>query len=319
MRAKADVLSTGGRPGGAPSAADQDESGRMTRRTMITRAGALTLAGTDPKPWSRSLGRGRPIVFLHGWMMDHRDERRTFEPIFVRRRGWRRVYLDLPGMGRTPADPSIRNLDDMLARVLDAIERLVGDEPFALCGTSAGALLARGVAAKLPEQVDGLLLRAPLIEPEDSRRDVSPVQPLHVDPAAMANLPPALQDQLGSPPIQTPSYLAALIAKHSETVAPAMAAANRAFLDPIRNDPQRYRLSLDLEAQPFTGPALVVAGRLDQSVGFRDAWRVASRMPRATFVVLDRAEHGLPVDQNEIFAALVGDWLDRLEETRRLR
>jgi hypothetical protein len=28
--------------------------------------------------------------------------------------------------------------------------------------------------------------------------------------------------------------------------------------------------------------------------------------------MLDRAEHGLPIDQQAVFAALVRDWLDRV-------
>jgi hypothetical protein len=37
--------------------------------------------------------------------------------------------------------------------------------------------------------------------------------------------------------------------------------------------------------------------------------------PRGTFVVLDRAGHGLGVEQEDLFRALVGEWLDRVEET----
>jgi len=54
----------------------------------------------------------------------------------------------------------------------------------------------------------------------------------------------------------------------------------------------------------------------DASVGFRDAWRLMSKLPRATFVVLDQAEHGLLVDQQDLFAALVRDWLGRVEEAQ---
>ena len=64
----------------------------------------------------------------------------------------------------------------------------------------------------------------------------------------------------------------------------------------------------------FDGPSLIVTGRLDDSVGFRDAWRLVPKLTRATFVVLDRAEHGLPIDQQTLFEALVVDWLDRLSE-----
>jgi hypothetical protein len=51
-------------------------------------------------------------------------------------------------------------------------------------------------------------------------------------------------------------------------------------------------------------------------VGYRDAWTILERYPRATFAVLDRAGHNLAIEQERLFAALVGEWLDRVEEAR---
>jgi len=59
-------------------------------------------------------GEGRPIVFLHGWTMDHRVEMADYEKIFAARPGWRRIYPDLPGMGRSAAGDGIRTQDDVL-------------------------------------------------------------------------------------------------------------------------------------------------------------------------------------------------------------
>lgn len=36
--------------------------------------------------------------------------------------------------------------------------------------------------------------------------------------------------------------------------------------------------------------------------------------PRASFAVLDRAGHSLHLEQRGLFEALVGEWLDRVEE-----
>lgn len=95
--------------------------------------------------WTRTEGSGCNIIFIHGWTMNHRDEARTYGPIFAGTSGWRRNYLDLPGMGHTSASPDIHDMDGMLAAVLNAIEVFVGSERFLLAGTSAGAYLALGV------------------------------------------------------------------------------------------------------------------------------------------------------------------------------
>jgi pimeloyl-ACP methyl ester carboxylesterase len=49
-------------------------------------------------------------------------------------------------------------------------------------------------------------------------------------------------------------------------------------------------------------------------VGYRDAWGLLERYPRATFVTLDRAGHALAEEQPTLFRVLVHEWLDRVEE-----
>ncbi|MEO5965272.1 MAG: hypothetical protein ABIR11_07385 [Candidatus Limnocylindrales bacterium] len=61
-------------------------------------------------------------------------------------------------------------------------------------------------------------------------------------------------------------------------------------------------------------PALIVAGRQDSIVGYRDGWSILEHLPRATFAVLDRAGHALEREQSALFKALAGEWLDRVEE-----
>jgi pimeloyl-ACP methyl ester carboxylesterase len=68
----------------------------------------------------------------------------------------------------------------------------------------------------------------------------------------------------------------------------------------------------DVDACPFNGPVLVVTGRQDSAVGFRAQWRLLERFPRSTYAVLDRAGHNAQVEQPEVFAALVREWLERV-------
>ncbi|MGH3814440.1 MAG: alpha/beta fold hydrolase, partial [Pseudonocardiaceae bacterium] len=52
--------------------------------------------------------------------------------------GYRRIYPDLPGMGRTPASETIRSADDVLEVLLAFIDGVVGDQPLLVSGHSAG-------------------------------------------------------------------------------------------------------------------------------------------------------------------------------------
>jgi pimeloyl-ACP methyl ester carboxylesterase len=261
-------------------------------------------------------GDGRPVLFIHGWTLDHRYEVADFEPIFRQRQGWRRVYLDLPGMGQTPARDWITNQDDMLGVVLSFIDQVLPQTRFAVVGSSSGAYLARGVVYHRAALLDGVLLRVPLIVADDTKRTLPPSAPLIQDPKLVARLDPDGVDGLSEVLIQREGYIAALRSKHQTTVQAAQQLADMAFLGRIRSDASRYAFSFDVDAlpAPCRAPTLIIAGRQDGAVGYRDAWSIVENYPRGTFVVLDRAEHALPVEQTSVFHALVNEWLDRIEE-----
>lgn len=265
-------------------------------------------------------GAGQPILFIHGWTTAGAVEANDFEPVFadVATTPFERIYLDLPGMGSSPA-AGIQSLDDILARLEAFVtEYLVPRGPFLLVGTSCGAYLARALAWTFPDFVAGLLLRVPLVQPESMKRDLPSQGVAVADPALMASLSATEQARLGDVPVQTPRYLALLRQRLESVIFPAVAQADHTVLGPIREDPNRYvlRALVHTPLQPFRRPTLILTGRQDMDVGFRDAWnQLLDGYPRATFVALDRAGHGLPVDDERLlFMALVRDWLRRVVE-----
>lgn len=52
-------------------------------------------------------------------------------------------------------------------------------------------------------------------------------------------------------------------------------------------------------------------------MGYRDAWDILESYPRATFAVLDRADHVWPIETPNLLAALVEDWLARIALAER--
>ena len=133
-------------------------------------------------------GEGRPILFLHGWTMDRRVEMADYERIFATRPGWRRLYPDLPGMGRSVAKGGLANQDDVLEALLAFIDHVLPAGRFVLAGTSGGGYLARAVAARRRSRIAGLLLRVPCIFAEDARRTVPSFRALVRTTASMASL-----------------------------------------------------------------------------------------------------------------------------------
>lgn len=265
---------------------------------------------------AREFGEGLPVLIIHGWQMEGRVEELDFEPIFNQTPGLRRIYVDLPGMGTTPAN-NVQDLDDIYHRLVQFIDSRIGTSRFLLVGTSCGGYLARAIAQKYLQQVDGLLLRVPLIEPTDSQRDLDAVQPVAANEQLMSNLSADDRTLLGNVLVQTPAYVQALKTKSEQVICPAVKAADKKVLGPIRADPQRYRLSCSLdESTQFFAPTLIVCGRHDGTVGYRDSLRLLELYPRSTYVVLDRGTHGLPIDETGVFEALVRDWITRVHEWR---
>lgn len=95
-------------------------------------------------------------------------------------------------------------------------------------------------------------------------------------------------------------------------IASAMAAAD---LEAVARTEAAYAFVEDVDTigDPYEGPALVIAGRQDSVVGYRDALRLVDRYARSTFAVLDVAGHSLIVERPAVVASLVADWLDRVE------
>jgi len=92
-------------------------------------------------------GAGRPVVVLHGAGVDHREAEACFEPVLEGVSDLRRIYPDLPGMGRTIAPETLGSADDVLDTLLDFADAVTGGRPLLLIGHSAGGYYARAMAA----------------------------------------------------------------------------------------------------------------------------------------------------------------------------
>ncbi|MCU1678091.1 MAG: alpha/beta hydrolase family protein, partial [Frankiales bacterium] len=108
-------------------------------------------------------GAGRPVLVLHGSGVDHREAEACFEPLLDGVAELRRIYPDLPGMGRTSAPETMRSADDVLDTLLDFADEVTGGQSHLLIGHSAGAYFAQAMAARRPAQVAGLALVCPLL------------------------------------------------------------------------------------------------------------------------------------------------------------
>jgi pimeloyl-ACP methyl ester carboxylesterase len=197
-------------------------------------------------------GTGRPVLVLHGAGVDHREAEACFE-LAIDGAGLRRIYPDLPGMGRTIAPQTLRSADG----VLDTLLKGVRDVPEHRVVAGSG-------------EIGDDVFRSYFV-------------------------------------IQTPEMLE----RYERLIAPAAALVDQAALERIG---ERWALTPD-HAPVYAGPTVVVAGRLDSTVGYGAAADLASRYPHASLAVVDDAGHALPHEQPELLRALLAEWLARVERS----
>jgi pimeloyl-ACP methyl ester carboxylesterase len=219
---------------------------------------------------------------LHGSPSDHARAMREVDPAFRGRRQWRRIYPDLPGHGRTPGSPTVRDMDDYLATVLQFVDVVTQRQRFCIGGISFGAYLALAVARKRRTRLDGLLLSVPEIHhgPTEDRQD----------------------EAHRTPSIQTPPDLARGLPAYREDTAWLQSLPFRdVSFDLYRGHPE------------LRVPTLVLLGRQDAPFRSAQYWRLLPQLPRATFAILDGAGHRLWTDRRALARHLVRDWLDRVD------
>jgi pimeloyl-ACP methyl ester carboxylesterase len=255
---------------------------------MGTRAGRAAIHHVEH-------GVGRPVIVLHGAGVDHREVEACFEPVLAGATGLRRIYPDLPGMGRTVAPVELSSAEDVLEALLGFAGEVTDGAPYVLVGHSAGAYFAQAMASRSPGLVTGLALVCPLLP---DLRDI----PEHRVVVGSGDLGDAefrsyfvIQDEN-------------MLDRYERFVRPAAALVDEAALERIgaRWELARY------DGPAYCGPTLVVAGRRDSTVGHAAAVDLLGHYPHASLAVLDDAGHALPHEQPDVLRALVSEWLARI-------
>ena len=192
--------------------------------------------------------------------------------------GYRRIYPDLPGMGRSATDGLTCNND--VAKLLgDLIEQLA-ERPAVLLGHSYGAYLARGVAAQRPDVVLGLALLCPVAE---RSANVPGHDVVRQDRDAYDELEPAQRSGFDEHFV---GRTRATARRYRDHVVPSATLVDEAGLGRIFS-----AWSVDVGSQPCTSPTMIATGRRDSVVGYTDAVDRLERYPQATLAVIEDAGH----------------------------
>ncbi|MBY8980976.1 MAG: alpha/beta hydrolase [Candidatus Lokiarchaeota archaeon] len=254
-------------------------------------------------------GDGYPVLMLHGWTVDHRIMKGCMEPLFETRPNYKRIYFDLPGMGKTKGEDWIKGTDDYLKIIIEFVNKIIPNESFIVVGESYGGYLARGLIKEKQNSIDGILFLVPVIIPHREQRDLPEHVILMKDENVVSKLSPFEREGFEN--------IATVInqkvwERGSEEGMSGISIADMKFLDKAGEN-YAFSFNIDLINEKFNKPTLFLLGRQDSTVGYRDAWKIIENYPRATYAILDTAGHILQIEQEELFNVLTNDWLDRVE------
>lgn len=259
------------------------------------------------------IGKGKPIIMIHGFMLDHRVMTGCMEPVFNGLNQYKRIYFDLPGMGKSENPAWVANADCMLDIVIDFINEIIPGENFLLAGESYGGYLSRGVVYKMKDKVDGLLLLCPVIIADNKKRNVPDQEVLYQDQSMAGKVAQEDAEDFYSNAVVLSETV---YERYRKEIRSGIKIADNTFLTKLKDEGYEYTFDAKLKSIKFNKPTLFLLGRQDSCVGYKDAWGILEDYPRATFAVLDRAGHNLQLESEELFHSLVKEWLYRIEELK---
>lgn len=233
------------------------------------------------------VGRGDPLILIHGLADDHRAWRRTLPALLMERRV---LLYDLRGHGESSlggADGSLRQLSEDLVALMDAI----GLERATFAGFSLGGTVAMRLAIDHPERVAALALVA------TSSRVGRAAREWYLARAAMVadgatELRQTLDGDTADVYRNQPEELADGLAIRRQSTKDVRGYGNAcSAMAALHEHP------LDPELGAINAPTLIVAGDRDQHCPPRAAELIAAGIPGSTMTVIAGSGHPIPVEQ----------------------
>lgn len=259
---------------------------------MRTQTGDVTTAWFE-------LGRGTPLVLIHGLADDHRAWRRCLPGLALRHR---LLLYDLRGHGQSSLgrpDGSLAQLGRDLASLLDAL----GLVRTSIAGFSLGGTVAMRFAIDHPDRVVRLL---PVATSSRVGRAAAQWYASRAElaeqgsPELGATIEADTRAMFAGAPEQFADHW--LIRRQSTADARGYANACRAMAG-LNGSP------LDPELGRISAPALVIAGDRDELCPPRAGEIITNGIRGSRLEVVAGSGHQIPLEQPELLSGLIGDFL----------
>lgn len=272
--------------------------------TALPRTTALPATAWTFDDWTfgvHEVGRGRPVVLMHGLLTDSR----VWTPVTDElARSHRTLAIDAPGHGYSPLRPVGFTLEDEADALIAWAERELA-EPAVWIGHSMGGMKAMRIALARPDLVRALVLVStqPYAEPDRTRHPYEAMvetvrtdgmSPDLADVVARMNFARSFRDDERVRP-----WLEHFLTIDGEEISGACQAVYR-------------RGDISSRLAEICAPTLVVHGRDDVPIRLAVAQEWAALLPHAQLVVLPDVGHTPPCERPVELAEVIGRFVNSL-------
>jgi pimeloyl-ACP methyl ester carboxylesterase len=243
-------------------------------------------------PCADDVDRRVALVCVHGSSFG----RGTWQPCLatlVATGRYRPIALDQPGHGGS-SGPACRSVDELGTNVAGFVDALDVPRPFVYLGHSLGGAVGQWYQQQRPDDVAALGL-------------ISTSPGFTVDADTLArwkadglDYPVERLDAIVSPSADAETRSQVMAARADTTID-----ALHGDLDAIAGWQNPGWLAIDI-------PVLVVTADADTPAIQDYTRRWADGLPRATFASIPRAGHMMPIEQPELTAGVIVEWLDHV-------
>ena len=245
------------------------------------------------------VGRGDPLVLVHGLGDDHRAWRKVLAPLALRHRV---LLYDFRGHGQSSvgdADGTLAQLAGDLVALLDQL----GVERADLCGFSLGGTIVMKTAIEHPERVRRLVPVATSSRVGRAAAEWYAARAEMVRTGA-ADLRATLEQDTRDVYANAPAEFDDGWLIRSQSTADPRGFGNAcAAMARLKEEP------LDPDLPRVQAPTLVVAGDRDQHCPPKAAEQIEAGIPGSRLALIEGVGHPIPVERPDELASLILDFL----------
>jgi len=249
-------------------------------------------------------GRGRPLMFVHGFPLDHSMWRSQIDAFAESHRV---IAVDLCGFGASDAADGTVTMEQFADDLVAMLDVMAIDDPVVFCGLSMGGYIAWQFLSRYPDRTAALILcdtRAAADSPEakENRRKMAR---LALDAGSKAVAAPMLA-KLFAPSTyeQQPEIVEATRRVMAATDPIGVAAALRGMATRPDMTEMLPRISV---------PTLLVVGEHDVITPPEEMESMARSIPGAKLVRIPDAGHMAPLENPAAVNQVIGEFLAGLD------